>query len=199
MQKLSKGPSFTHLCFSCMFQNLLIKTVWLTAQTVFVYNFAELRKIRIHKTSTVHCTTIPNREVQGFTGKPCNENRFFLVRIDLQGVLCKPYRVWVYSVVDWQKTVSMCKTVLNWFSFFLVFLKSSLWKDLFYAFTLEVICQDIPVFTKGKGRAWGWNDKATHRKARPEAIFFLLWKILKWQKKNIHLSQWSLLVVVNIK
>ena len=32
------------------------------------------------------------------TGVPCNEKRFFLVRIDLQGLPCKPYRVWVYSV-----------------------------------------------------------------------------------------------------
>ena len=34
------------------------------------------------------------------TGVPCNENRFFPVRIDLQGVPCKPYKVWVYSVAD---------------------------------------------------------------------------------------------------
>jgi hypothetical protein len=33
------------------------------------------------------------------TGVPCNENRSFPVRIDLQGVLCKPYRVWVYSAL----------------------------------------------------------------------------------------------------
>ena len=33
------------------------------------------------------------------TGVLFNENRFFPVRIDLQGVPCKPYRVWVYSVV----------------------------------------------------------------------------------------------------
>ena len=32
------------------------------------------------------------------TGVPCNENRVFPVIIDLQGVPCKPYRVWVYSV-----------------------------------------------------------------------------------------------------
>ena len=31
-------------------------------------------------------------------GFPCNENRFFPVRIDLQGVPCKSYRVWVYSI-----------------------------------------------------------------------------------------------------
>ena len=30
-------------------------------------------------------------------GFPCNESRVFSVRIDLQGVPCKPYRVWVYS------------------------------------------------------------------------------------------------------
>ena len=29
---------------------------------------------------------------------PCNENRFFLVRIDLQAFSCKSYRVWVCSV-----------------------------------------------------------------------------------------------------
>ena len=33
------------------------------------------------------------------TGVPCNENRFFPVRIDLQGVPCKPYRNWVCSVL----------------------------------------------------------------------------------------------------
>ena len=32
------------------------------------------------------------------TGFPCNDSRFFPVEIDLQGVPCKPYRVWVYSV-----------------------------------------------------------------------------------------------------
>ena len=34
------------------------------------------------------------------TGVPCNDNRFFPVRIDLQGVPCKPYRVWVCSVSE---------------------------------------------------------------------------------------------------
>jgi hypothetical protein len=29
------------------------------------------------------------------TGVPCNKNRFFPVRIHLQGVPYKPYRVWV--------------------------------------------------------------------------------------------------------
>jgi hypothetical protein len=38
------------------------------------------------------------------TGVPCNENRFFPVRIDLQGVPCKPYRVWVCSVVTNRST-----------------------------------------------------------------------------------------------
>ena len=33
------------------------------------------------------------------TGVPCNKNRVFPVRIDLQGVPCKPYRVWVCSLV----------------------------------------------------------------------------------------------------
>ena len=32
-------------------------------------------------------------------GVPCNENRFFPMRIDLHGVSCKPYRVWVYSAL----------------------------------------------------------------------------------------------------
>ena len=31
------------------------------------------------------------------TRVPCNENRVFPVGIDLQGVSCKPYRVWVCS------------------------------------------------------------------------------------------------------
>ena len=39
-----------------------------------------------------------NRDPAMRTGVPCNENRFFPVRIDLQGVPCKPYRDWVYSV-----------------------------------------------------------------------------------------------------
>jgi hypothetical protein len=34
------------------------------------------------------------------TGVPCNENRFFPVGIDLKGVPCEPYRVWVCSVVS---------------------------------------------------------------------------------------------------
>ena len=32
------------------------------------------------------------------TGVPCNENRFFPVRINLKGVTCKPYRVWICNV-----------------------------------------------------------------------------------------------------
>ena len=39
-----------------------------------------------------------NRDPIMRTEIPCNQNRFFSVRIDLQGVPCKPYRVWVYSV-----------------------------------------------------------------------------------------------------
>jgi hypothetical protein len=35
-----------------------------------------------------------NRDPAMRTGVPCNENRFLPVRIDLQGVPCKPYRVW---------------------------------------------------------------------------------------------------------
>ena len=35
---------------------------------------------------------------------PCNENRFFTVRINLQEVPCKPYRVWVCSEVNGLKT-----------------------------------------------------------------------------------------------
>ena len=38
-----------------------------------------------------------NRDPAMRTGVPCNENRVFPVRIDLQGVPCKPYRVWVCS------------------------------------------------------------------------------------------------------
>ena len=38
-----------------------------------------------------------NRDPAMKTGVPCNENRFFHVRIDLQGVSCRHYRVWVYS------------------------------------------------------------------------------------------------------
>ena len=39
-----------------------------------------------------------NRDPEMRTGVPCNVNRVFPVRIDLQGVPCKPYRVWVCSV-----------------------------------------------------------------------------------------------------
>ena len=39
---------------------------------------------------------------------PCNENRFFLVRIDSQGVPCKPYRVWVSSVEQVTVTAPIC-------------------------------------------------------------------------------------------
>jgi hypothetical protein len=39
-----------------------------------------------------------NRDPAMRTEVPCNENRFFPAGIDLQGALCKPYRVWVYSV-----------------------------------------------------------------------------------------------------
>ena len=46
---------------------------------------------------------------------PCNENRFFPVRIDLQGVPCKPYTVWVCSGVmtwDFTSTTSVGTQVL---------------------------------------------------------------------------------------
>ena len=33
-------------------------------------------------------------------GAPCNESRVFPVGIDLQGVHCEPYRVWVCSVIN---------------------------------------------------------------------------------------------------
>jgi hypothetical protein len=42
---------------------------------------------------TTHCTG----KYKVLQGNPCNENRFFPVRLDLQGVPCKPYRVWVCS------------------------------------------------------------------------------------------------------
>ena len=38
-----------------------------------------------------------NRDPAMRKGVPCNENRFFPVGIDSQGVPCEPYRVWVYS------------------------------------------------------------------------------------------------------
>ena len=40
-----------------------------------------------------------NRDPAMRTGVPCHENRVFPVGIDLQGVPCKPYRVWVFRVV----------------------------------------------------------------------------------------------------
>ena len=40
-------------------------------------------------------------------GVSCNENRFFPVRIELQGVSCKPYRVWVCSDLLRQETTTM--------------------------------------------------------------------------------------------
>ena len=36
-----------------------------------------------------------NRDPAMRTGVPCSENRVFPVGIDIQGVPCKPYRVWV--------------------------------------------------------------------------------------------------------
>ena len=39
-----------------------------------------------------------NRDPAMRTGVPCDENRVFPVRIDLQGVPCKPYRIWDCSV-----------------------------------------------------------------------------------------------------
>ena len=46
-----------------------------------------------------------NRDPAMRTGFPCNESRFFPMGIDLQGVPCKPYRVWVYSVILRYNTV----------------------------------------------------------------------------------------------
>ena len=72
-------------------------------------NFERLLTERL-SSSSLHSLTGKYREIQGNpcnenrepamrTGFPCNESRFFPVGIDLQGVPCKPYRVWVYSVV----------------------------------------------------------------------------------------------------
>ena len=47
-----------------------------------------------------------------------------------------------------------------------------------------MICQDISVFTKGKGSAWGWYDKATCRKAKPEAIFSIMENLEMAEKNN---------------
>ena len=40
-----------------------------------------------------------NRDPEMRTGVLCNENRFFPVVIDSQGVPCELYRVWVCSVL----------------------------------------------------------------------------------------------------
>ena len=83
------------------FKSLIFVKVYI----IFCSNNLKLRSFESH-------TAIPNKEVQGFTGQslsrkqdPCNENRvpfnenrFFPVRIDLQGVPCEPNRVWVCSV-----------------------------------------------------------------------------------------------------
>ena len=42
------------------------------------------------------------------TGVPCNENSFFPVGIDSQGVPCEPYRVWVCSDVDMHQNFALC-------------------------------------------------------------------------------------------
>jgi hypothetical protein len=40
-------------------------------------------------------------------GVPCNENRVFPVGIDLQGVPCKLYRVWVCSAFNYLLTCDL--------------------------------------------------------------------------------------------
>ena len=48
------------------------------------------------------------------TEVPCNENRFFPAGIDLQGVPCEPYRVWVCSEQIFTEFVNgpfMCKNI----------------------------------------------------------------------------------------
>jgi hypothetical protein len=44
-----------------------------------------------------------NRDPAMRTGVPCNENRFYSVKIDSRGVPCECYRVWVYSVFKERK------------------------------------------------------------------------------------------------
>ena len=56
------------------------------------------------KSNELQYTAIPNsnenRDPVMRTGIPCNENRYFPVGIDSQGVPCEPYRVWVCSVCN---------------------------------------------------------------------------------------------------
>ena len=68
---------------------------------------------------------------------PCNENRFFPVRIDLQ-----PYSVWVYSVQK-EKDIRTEKTILFSPTYFRVYFSVHLHLHIFYKFSI------LALFVKG--------------------------------------------------
>jgi hypothetical protein len=64
---------------------------WAVKQIHFLY-----RTMLFVRVTTLQSLTGKYRDLQG---NPCNENRFFPVGIDLQGVPSEPYRVWVCSAL----------------------------------------------------------------------------------------------------
>ena len=73
------------------------------------------------------------------TEAPCNESRFFPVRIDIQGVPCKPYRVWVCSEVFKGIFGSTISSIFYWVSLVRFFALQSLFfcKKLRFLYILQ--------------------------------------------------------------
>ena len=63
------------------------------------------------------------------TGVPFNENRPFPVGIDLQGVPCKLYRVWVYSAYKMKIAIKLAETVFSILRLELNILSVAQWND----------------------------------------------------------------------
>ena len=78
-------------------QNIIKTTKYLSQEE----NLSLIKILPEEHCKPISLCTNSHREIPAIpamrTGVPCNENRFFPVRIDLQGVPCKPYRVGVCS------------------------------------------------------------------------------------------------------
>ena len=84
-----------HLCSrsrSCEPNNLFNPTVDAVSRLEVLYD-----QDQVSVSGTKTTLQFRRGKYRGFQENSCNENRFFLVRIDLEGVPCKPYRVWVCS------------------------------------------------------------------------------------------------------
>ena len=94
------------LCYELIACPLLLNSnnVYFTSSVIAKPNVSTLQSLTGKYRGLQGNPCNENRDPAMRTGVPCNENRVFPVGIGLQGVPCKPYRVWVCSVFSLQGT-----------------------------------------------------------------------------------------------